>query len=296
MRDGVTVSLVCLLFCGVSAMSVLSDRARGAAPEAEKAFPIYDGTPPAALGNAPADIPTLTFYPPAVDKARTGPLSVVVVLPGGGYGGLADHESVPVGKWLADHGIAAFVLRYRLGPKYHHPVEWGDASRAIRVVRANAAPWNIDPAHIGILGFSAGGHLASSVATHFTAGDVKAVDLVERVSSRPDAEVLIYPVISLGATTHSGSLHNLLGNSPDPKLMEYLSSEKQVTKDTPPAFVVHSTQDKAVPVNNSDMYVQALKDHNVAVKYIRGEYGDHGFGLKDFWTASCIEWLHTQGF
>ena len=276
-------------------MSVLTDPAR-AAPDAGKAFPIFDGPPPGALGDQADDIPTLTYYPAAGDKAKPDASPAIVVLPGGGYGGLADHESVPVGKWLAEHGIAAFVLRYRLGPKYHHPIELGDASRAIRVVRANAADWSVDPDRIGILGFSAGGHLASSVATHFTAGDEKSVDRIERVSSRPDAAVLIYPVISLGATTHVGSLHNLLGNTPDPKLMEFLSSEKQVTKDTPAAFIVHSTQDKAVPVNNSDMYVQALKDHDVAVKYVRGEYGDHGFGLQDFWTVPCIEWLHDRGF
>jgi acetyl esterase/lipase len=233
-------------------------------------------------------------YLPEADVA-TG--SAIVVCPGGGYGGLAPHEAGVVGKWLAQNGIAAFVLRYRLGPRYHHPVELGDAQRAIRFVRARAAEWRIDPHRIGIIGFSAGGHLASSAATHFDGGDAGSDDLIERVSSRPDVQIVIYPVITLsGPDAHAGSRRNLLGENPDPALVELLSNQKQVTPQTPPAFVVHSTTDTVVPISNSDEYVKALRAAGVTCEYVRLESGAHGFGLTPAWTMRCIEWLRTQKF
>ncbi len=255
--------------------------------------PLWNGKAPQQEGETAKDIPAIQIYLPPEGKA-TG--AAIVVLPGGGYGGLAPHEGAPVAEWLNGNGVTAFVLRYRLGPKYHHPVELGDAQRAIRYVRAHAADWKVDPHRVGILGFSAGGHLASTAATHFDEGDAKAEDAVERQSSRPDVQILIYPVVTMGPGGHGGSARNLLGDKPTPELLELLSNEKQVTAKTPPAFLVHSTVDKAVPVSNSDNYAEALKTAGVPYEYVRGEYGGHGFGVKEFWTKPCEEWLRKQKF
>ena len=260
----------------------------------DKAFMnLWPDKAPGALGESPQDIPSVQVFLPKPDTA-TG--ASIIVCPGGGYGGLAHHEGPLVGEWLAANGVTTFVLRYRLGPKYHHPVELGDAQRAICFVRARAADWKLDPQRIGILGFSAGGHLASTAATHFTDGDPKAADPIDRVSSRPDIQILIYPVITMGPGGHGGSKHNLLGDNPAPELVELLSNEKQVTAKTPPAFLVHSTADNAVPVSNSDKYAESLKAAGVKYEYVRGEYGGHGFGMKDFWTVPCIKWLREQKF
>jgi acetyl esterase/lipase len=253
-----------------------------------------EGKVPHALGDQRADTPAVQVFLPAAGKG-TG--AAIVVCPGGGYGGLAQHEGPKVGQWLVENGIAGFVLRYRLGPKYHYPAEIEDGQRAVRFVRAHAVDWKIDPHRIGIIGFSAGGHLASSVATHYTAGDAGSEDPVDRVSSRPDLHILIYPVINLGGPdTHVGSRNNLLGKEPSAELIELFSNQKQVTKDTPPAFVVHSITDKVVPVSNADNYVAALKEAGVAYEYVRLETGQHGFGLTDKWTPQCIEWLRKQKF
>ena len=282
------------IICGV-AVSAEPTPIKPATRPADPPFVnLYPGPAPAAQGDGPGDTPAEQIYLP---KKGTGTGSAIVVCPGGGNGGLAKHESGVVGQWLADNGIAAFVLRYRLGPKYHHPVELHDAQRAIRFVRAKAGEWKIDPKRIGILGFSAGGHLTTTAATHFDAGDANAADPIDRVSSRPDVQIPVYPVVTLsGPNAHRGSRNNLLGATPDDALVDLLSNQKQVTAQTPPAFVVHSTQDKAVPIGNSDDYVAALKAANVEAEYIRGEYGGHGFGLKDFWTKPCIEWLRKQKF
>lgn len=162
-----------------------------------------------------------------------------IVCPGGGYGGLADYEGGPVAQWLETVGLKGFVLKYRLGPKYHHPVMIGDANRAVRFVRANAASLGVDPTKVGIGGFSAGGHLASTAVTYFDTGAASSADPVERVSSRPDAGMLIYPVISMGPMGHGGSRENLLGKNPSPQLINALSSEKNVSLQTPPCFIVH---------------------------------------------------------
>ncbi|TXT20672.1 MAG: Alpha/beta hydrolase, partial [Planctomycetota bacterium] len=211
---------------------------------------LWIGDAPGALGKADQDIPTITPYLPAADKASG---TSIVVCPGGGYGGLAPHEGEGYAKWLADNGVAAFVLKYRLGSKgYRHPVMLGDVSRAIRLVRSRAAEWKLDPQRVGVMGSSAGGHLASTAVTHFDAGKADAVDAVDRQSSRPDFGVLCYAVISMeDGVTHGGSKANLLGKDPDPKLVELLSNEKQVTKNTPPCFVWSTQEDKAVPVTNS---------------------------------------------
>lgn len=266
----------------------------GAAELADKQWiNLWEGEAPGQKGKEEKDVPGVRVF--LADPAKSTGASFVVC-PGGGYGGLANHEKDVVGEWFAKNGVTAFVLRYRLGPKYNHPIELGDAQRAVRLVRANAEKWKLDPKKIGILGFSAGGHLAASTSVHFTEGDKNAADPVEHVSSRPDLSVLIYPVITMGEGGHAGSRKNLLGDNPPQELIDLLSAEKQVTEKTPPAFLVHSTQDTPVPVGNSDKYAAALKRAGVPYEYIRGEYGGHGFGLKPFWTEPCVAWLKKNGF
>jgi len=257
---------------------------------------LWSGDAPLAQGNDSVDIPTLTAFVPTAGNA-TG--SAIIVCPGGGYTHLSGvKEGSVIGTWLANNGITAFVLKYRLGPKYHYPAEFDDVERAIRTVRANAAAWNLDPHRLGIIGFSAGGHLTSMAATHFTLGDPKADDPVERVSSRPDLQILLYPVITMTdeASVHKGSRTALLGPNRAADLLLSLSSEKQVTKDTPPAFIAQSFNDPVVPIANSDAYAAALMKFNIPVVYLRGPYGGHGFGLTDAWSGQCIAWLKTKKF
>jgi acetyl esterase/lipase len=261
---------------------------------------LWEGDAPGAQGTSDADIPTLTVYLPPADKANG---ASVVVCPGGGYGGLAGHEGKPVAEWLNTTGVTGFVLKYRLGPRYHHPVMMQDVNRAIRTVRAHASEWKLDANRIGVLGFSAGGHLASTAVTHFDAGKSDAADEVDRASSRPDLGVLIYPVITMtDPYTHGGSRSNLLGAQPTPELVELLSNEKQVTDKTPPCFLVHTSVDSAVPLENSLMFVQALKKHNVPVELHVFDHGAHGFGLGgndpqlSQWPGLCAKWMEFHGW
>jgi len=194
-------------------------------------------------------------------------------------------------------------VKYRLGPAYHHPTMIGDAQRAIRIARARAAEWNVDPRRLGIIGFSAGGHLASTAGTHFDAGNSASTDPIERASSRPDFELLIYPVITMrDSVTHGGSRLNLLGKQPTPELVQLLSNELQVTRETPPTFLVHSTDDRTVPVQNSLLFYEALKRNGVPVEMHVFEHGGHGYGMapKDpalaIWTALCENWMRRHGW
>ena len=254
---------------------------------------------PGAVGKEPSDIPTLTVYPAPKDKA-TG--ASVIVCPGGGYSHLADHEGGPVAEWLSKLGIRAFVLKYRYGPRYHHPAPLLDAARAIRTVRARATEWQLDPNRIGILGFSAGGHLASTIGTHFDSGKAAAADPIDRQSSRPDLMILIYPVITMREFTHVGSKRMLLGENAPEDLVKLLSNDEQVTRDTPPAFLVHTADDPGVPVENSFRFAAALRKAKVPVEIHVYEHGPHGFGLggKDrilsTWPQRCAEWLRMHGF
>src|SRR5437870_1441725 len=254
---------------------------------------------PGAVGKEPIDIPTLTPYLAPKEKATC---AAVIVCPGGGYSHLADHEGRPVAEWLNTLGITAFVLKYRLGPSYHHPAPLQDAARAIRTVRARASEWMIDPKRIGIIGFSAGGHVASTIGTHFDSGKPDASDPIERVSSRPDLMILIYPVITMREFTHAGSRRMLLGENPSPDLVALLSNEEQVTKETAPVFLVHTANDPAVPVENSLRFAEALKKVGVPFELNIYERGPHGFGLggKDpilsTWPQRCAEWLRVHGF
>lgn len=261
---------------------------------------LWEHGAPNAVGKEAADIPAITPYFAPKDIA-TG--AAVVVCPGGGYTHLSDiKEGSDVAKWLNSLGISAFVLKYRLGPRYGQPNQLLDAARALRTVRARSKEWNIDANRIGILGFSAGGHLASTLGTHFDAGKPDAADTIERVSSRPDLMVLVYPVISMGEYTHQGSKKNLLGNNPAQALVDLYSNELQVTKDTPPAFLVHTMTDPAVPVENSLLFVAALRRNKVAVEFHMYEKGPHGFGLAPndpvlaSWMERCADWLRLHSF
>jgi acetyl esterase/lipase len=261
---------------------------------------LWSGHVPDSKGVEEIDIPTVTIYSPSPDRA-TG--AAIVVCPGGGYGGLADHEGKPIAEWLNTLGITGVVLKYRLGPKYHHPIMKNDVGRAIRLVRANAAEWKLDPKRIGVLGFSAGGHLASTAATHFDDGDAAAPDPIDRVSSRPDIAVLVYPVITMtDPFTHSGSRQNLLGDNPTPDLIELLSNEKQVTDKTPPTFLVHTADDPVVPMENSLLFAMACRKAHVPVELHVFEHGPHGIGLGtgdpilSAWPALCARWLGKHSF
>ena len=261
---------------------------------------LWENGAPNAVGKEAIDIPILT---PFLAPKETATGAAIVVLPGGGYSHLSEiKEGSDVAKWLNSLGISAFVLKYRLGMKYHQPNQLLDASRAMRTVRARAKEWNLDAKKIGILGFSAGGHLASTVSTHFDAGKPDAKDEIEKMSSRPDLQILIYPVISMGEFTHGGSKKNLLGENPTDELIKLYSNELQITKDTPPAFLVHAVTDSAVPVENSLMYSEALRKAKVPFELHLYEQGPHGFGLAPTnpilasWTNRCADWLGVHGF
>ena len=265
-------------------------------------IPLWPGGAPGARGTNDADIPTLTAYLPEPDKA-TG--AAVVICPGGGYGGLAGHEGKDYALFLNQQGVAGFVLKYRLGSHgYRHPAMLQDVQRAIRLVRARAADWKIDPKRVGVMGSSAGGHLASTSVTHFDAGIPDAADPVDRESSRPDLGILCYPVITLGPKTHQGSKNNLLGKAPDPELVKFLSSELQVTRETPPCFVWHTFEDTAVPVENSLEFAAALQRSGVPFDLHIYQKGRHGIGLMAQppftnahpWAADLVFWLQAQNF
>lgn len=281
----------------VSAAVVLGMAGGAFAQDAGTVMPLWAGQAPGATGDKDADKPTLTLWPAPPDKA-TG--AAVVICPGGGYGHLAvGHEGKDVAAWLNGFGVSAYMLKYRIAP-YKHPVPLGDAQRAVRTVRANAEKWKIDPARIGILGFSAGGHLASSAATHFDAGKADAADPVDRVSCRPDFAVLVYPVITMGKFTHGGSKNNLLGKNPDQDLVDLMSNEKQVTAQTPPTFLIHTGNDGAVPVENSLAFFDACRAAKVPAELHVFESGPHGFGLgqpgKPYsaWPKLCEEWMRGR--
>jgi len=296
-----------LTFCGITffLLSLSPMMTRGDAPQSEPVKDtvelLWPAGAPGAVGSEALDKPSLTIFRPDASKANG---SAIVICPGGGYGHLAEsHEGREVATWLNSHGVTAFMLRYRLAPRYRHPAPLQDAQRAIRIVRARAAEWQLDPQRIGILGFSAGGHLASTAGTHFDQGDPKAEDPVERVGCRPDVLVLGYPVISLTSSfTHVGSRNNLLGKTPDAELLESLSNEKQVTRETPPTFLFHTSEDSGVPAENSILFYTALHAKRVPVEMHIYEKGRHGLGLaaKDpvlsTWADRCIAWLDGRGF
>ncbi len=266
-------------------------------------IPLWDGPAPRSLGAAEKDTPRLYVYLP---EKTARPTRAMVILPGGGYEFLAyEHEGIHEAEWFQKRGIAAFVLFYRLPINgYRHPVPLLDAQRAVRLVRSRAAEWNIDPAQVAVMGFSAGGHLASTLVTHFDAGTANAADPVERQSCRPDYSVLVYPVITFKpGVTHEGSKLNLLGPNPNSELVEILCNETQVTPQTPPTVLVHSIDDGAVPIENSRLMLAALQKAGVPAELQEYAHGGHGFGFgpgfdnaPPGWLERASDWLAGQGF
>ncbi|MBN2091512.1 alpha/beta hydrolase [candidate division KSB1 bacterium] len=268
-------------------------------------IPLWPNGAPTNPGETVDAIPTLTLYIAPVDKATD---TAILICPGGGYQHLAiDHEGHQIAQWLNSLGISAFILKYRIGTwegkKNNHPIPLLDAQRGIRTLRARANEWKINPERIGILGFSAGGHLASTVGTHFDSGKPDSPDKIEHVSSHPNFMILIYPVISFKTKyVHRGSRKVLLGENADMTLVENLSNETQVTSMTPPTFLIHTSEDTSVPAENSILFYLALHEAHVPVEmHIYGR-GKHGFGLApndpvlSTWPDHCKRWLQVQGF
>ncbi len=265
--------------------------------------PLWPQGAPAAHGNGPADQPWVDVWQVAKDKANG---AAFVVCPGGGYGGLAaDHEGIQPAKFFNSLGISAFVLHYRLGSSgYHFPTELNDVQRAIRLVRAHAADYGIDPHRIGIIGFSAGGHLTSMAATLFEEGKADAADPVDRVSSRPDVAVPCYPVISMTESfMHRGSRKNLLGpNDSNEDLARQVSTETRVTDQTPPCFIFQTDEDVVVPAENAVNFYLALRKHKVPAEIHIYQPGPHGVGLMQgdpvlgTWPQHLAAWLRNRGF
>jgi acetyl esterase/lipase len=252
------------------------------------------------VGEAHDDKPSITAYIPTSNPTKTA----VVIAPGGGYQHLSMvKEGSDVAAWLNARGVAAFVLKYRLGPKYHNPIELGDAKRAIRTVRADAAKYGIAADHIGMWGFSAGGHLTASAGTLFDAGDAAAGDPIEQQSSRPDFLILSYPVITMeDPYVHKGSRTYLLGDAPTQAEMDAMSPELHVTAQTPPAFLFTTTDDHTVPVLNSVMFYTALVKAGVPVEMHIFQHGAHGSGLGvgnpqlSGWPDLLIKWMRERGY
>lgn len=256
---------------------------------------------PQNLGKADKDNPTLTMYEPDSGKANG---SAIIICPGGAYRGLAAHEGEDYGRFLTTYGITGFVLKYRHGGGgYKYPEITADAARAIRMVRANAREWRLNPRKIGIMGSSAGGHLASTMMTHFDDGDRSSSDSVERVSSRPDFGILCYPVISMGPIGHTISREQFLGLIPSTELVKLYSNELQVTAATPPCFLWHTYKDSSVSVKNSLEFAKALEENGIPFDFHVYEHGKHGLGLGDKppfsntlpWTKDLIVWLKVRG-
>jgi len=262
---------------------------------------LWEGEAPLAKGNEPKDVTHVIVYLPKDTKKPTG---AIVICPGGGYGGLAmDHEGHQIAAWANEMGMAGVIVSYRhRGKGYGHPAPLLDAQRAIRLTRAKAEDWNIDADRVGILGFSAGGHLTTTVLTHFDLGKEDSTNPVEQQSCRPDFGVVCYAVIALGESfTHRGSQRNLLGKEASSELIESLSNEKQVTADTPPCFVWHTAEDKVVPAENSLRFYSALVQHGVPSELHVFPKGRHGIGLGQTiegakqWPELCTHWLERQG-
>jgi acetyl esterase/lipase len=266
------------------------------------AIPLWKDGAPGTPATKPADEPTLYLWQPAADAPITK--TAVIICPGGGYGHLAiDKEGHDFAKWFNSFRVTAFVLRYRHhGTGQMHPIPMQDGQRAVRTVRSRAAEWNIDPDRIGVMGFSAGGHLASTLATHFDAGDAAASDPIDRAGSRPDFLILCYPVITMTADyMHKGSRDNLIGKDADPELARSMSSELQVAHETPPTFIFQTDADTAVPAENSVAFYLALRKAHVPAELHVYQSGGHGAGFAknipgtDDWSARCKEWLQVRG-
>jgi acetyl esterase/lipase len=262
-----------------------------AADSQPEKLPLWGEQAPVGEGKFEKGNATITVFRPAKPNG-----AAMVICPGGGYGGLVTGaEGSGIAKWLNERGITGIVLEYRL-PRGRAFVPLLDAQRAIRTARAKSAEWGIDRERVGIIGFSAGGHLASTAATHFDAGNAASADAVEKESCRPSFAVLVYPVVTMNEKTHGGSRQNLLGTNPTPELMALFSNEKQVTAQTPPTYLAHAVNDRVVPCENSRAFHAALKAVNVPTEYLELQSGDHGLdGYKgpmwDAWQTGSLKWL-----
>ncbi|MFT5325478.1 MAG: acetyl esterase/lipase [Planctomycetaceae bacterium] len=260
-------------------------------PHKPQTLSLWNGQAPNGDGTSEEVDVRLTLHRPAKPNG-----TAIVICPGGGYGGLVTGgEGHGIAKWLNGHGITGLVLEYRL-PKGRPYVPLLDAQRAIRTARANAKDWNLDTKQIGIIGFSAGGHLASTAATHFDSGVAQSKDPITKQSSRPDFAILVYPVVTMDKTTHGGSRRNLLGDKPTDELIDLFSNEKQVTAETCPTYLAHALDDRVVVPANSQAFHDALKQHGTATEYLKLPSGGHGLnGYKgpmwDAWQKQSLEWL-----
>jgi len=291
-----------LVVCWLTCLMLTAPAWAGDVTEKRPTVPLWPDGAPGAKGDGPEDTPRLTPYLVPGDGVR----ACIVVCPGGGYAGRAGHEGEPIARWLNTLGVSACVLDYRVRP-YRHPIPLGDAQRSIRLVRHRSKEWRIDAKRVGILGFSAGGHLAASAATIFDDGDPQAADPVDREPCRPDAAILCYPVITFGEYRHDGSMRNLLGKNPAPALREQMSLETRVTARTPPVFLWHTSDDPVVPVENSLLFAAALRARKVPFALHVFPHGPHGMGLAQGgrgaaapevrqWTALAAVWLRAIGF
>lgn len=284
------------LFAGILSLALATPQ-----DQAPTVLRLWSGDAPLALGKAEKDVPTLSVH-----RAPKPNGTAMILCPGGGYGMLAtDHEGTNFSRYFTKFGITCFVLKYRLGTDgYRHPAMLFDAARAMRTVRARSKEWGIDPQKIGILGCSAGGHLASTLLTHFDSGKPDDPDPVERVASRPNFGVLCYAVVSMGIQTHGGSKRNLLGENPSAELIRELSNELQVKSDTPPCFIWHTMEDSGVPLENSVVFAIALREKKIPFELHIYEKGEHGLGLDGdadapnlhLWTKELVQWLRVRGF
>ena len=299
-RWAIVVAAVMLLAGTMNLAARAQNAAQAGATSAGTTIPLWPGRAPGAVGDSEDDKPTLTIFLPTSNPTRTG----VVIAPGGGYQHLAfKKEGEDIAHWLNERGVAAFVLKYRLGSVYHHPVELGDARRAVRLARAHAAEYGIDPAKLGMWGFSAGGHLTATAGTLAEPGNPSSADLVEPQPSRPSFLVLAYPVITMtDPSAHTSSRKYLLGPNPDPKLIDLLSAEKQVSADTPPTFLFATTDDPVVPVMNSVLFYAALVANKVPAEMHLFQHGPHGVGLAQgfpdlkTWPDLLATWMRTRGY
>lgn len=259
---------------------------------------LWNGTVPGSVGDQPQDRPVVEVY-----HASRADGSAMIILPGGGYIFHADYEAEPIARWLGGLGVTGIVLKYRLAPRYRHPAPFQDACRAVRLVRARAGQWGLDPKRVGVMGFSAGGHLAAHVATKGSAADPEAADEVDRQRSRPDLCVLLYPVITFSsASSHAKSPEYLLGAAPTPAQVEELSVEKHVNDSTPPTFIYHASGDDNVPVTNAFLYAEALRGAGVPFEMHLYDRVAHGVGLaaRDpvlrTWPRLCATWMAGKGW
>ena len=282
--------MLALIF-GFQTSAVLAQDLPATKPPAPLRIGLWNGHAPIGDGKFQDIEVFITVHRPVSPNG-----TAIVICPGGGYGGLVTGaEGHGIAAWLNKHEITGVVLEYRL-PAGRSFVPMLDAQRAIRTVRAQAKQWQVDPAKIGVIGFSAGGHLASTAGTHFDDGDPKSADPIERVSCRPDFTILVYPVISMGEKTHGGSRRNLLGAQPTQEMVDLFSNEKQVTEKTPPTFLTHALDDKAVVPDNSRMFYAACQEHKVSSMYLELPSGGHGLnGYKgpmwDAWQEKSLAWL-----